>query len=271
MAIPDSTTEVRKVTTLGQLLEPIPDPIMSGSRIQGAPSPWFMLRHHPSNWEAADVDGVVRWLPEIGIHPAIPGVLGGRTLTKVESGERWKTVKAAVLKAQDKGWIYLDPDEAIAAEHLPDGVPVGPYIRRVPCRSASGESGWMHVEAWNVPIPGVKGEPQPFRFDRTSYNKWRAHLVDTGRIPAPLVQYLDRKVAVLATHMSRAQAANVNEDVRQRRIKATSDRLKAAKAAEAGGTDAPQIAADSNPIKRQQDEMQAKRKTAAKAAKKGGA
>lgn len=178
------------------------------------PSERFFLRHWPREWECEEVDGSPVWLPILGPHLLKPGTTNIRTLAKHEAHRPHLAYEFSVMSSRRDGWIYIDPDTAVPDDCLPDGVPEGGYLRSLDCVSRSGIAGEKWVEAWEVPVPTLPGEPQRWRFDRASYNRWRKHLVDSEQVPAPDAEWLTMKRDTVSKHLRRTKAKPLPTDLR---------------------------------------------------------
>ncbi len=215
---------------LAALLE---DPISTG-RASGLPKlhprPAFLLRHWPMNWEVAEVDGAPTWLPCVDLHLLVRGAAGIRTPGPHEPESN--AYADAVLEARRRGWVYLPLSGTIDAEHLPPGVPAGRYRRRIrgqhPITRVDVEA-W--VLAWEIPQPGLPGEPLSFELDRESYNRWRASLVTSGQIAPPVPQAKRAVLATITRHLGRARNSGVAPDVKAAQVEALTARLEAVNAA----------------------------------------
>lgn len=187
-----------------------------------------LLRHHPSNWEIGDVDGVVYWLPEICVHPVFPGAAGIRTRGPQDPVEAsWEDAKH---REEKKGWVYIDCDQPVPDHALPAGMPRGSLpVRQYEVRDpATGATGVRWEEAWKIPMPSLPDERQVWKFDRPAYNRWRLWLVETGQVAPPLEHVIRRRLANLADRVARVPT-HVSDDVRKRMLE---PRQAVAKAAE---------------------------------------
>ena len=216
---------------LAALLE---DPIDTG-RSSGLPKvhpkPPFLLRHWPMNWEIGEVDGEATWLPRIEPHLLVRGAAGIRTPGPHEPESN--AYADAVLEARRRGWVYLPLSATIAAEHLPPGVPEGRYRRRIrgqhPITRVDVEA-W--VSAWDVPETGLPGEPLRFSRDRQSWDKWRASLVASGQIAAPVSHAQRNYTSTIERHLARTRNSGIAPDVKAAKVASLEARLAAATAAE---------------------------------------
>lgn len=173
-------------------VEELPSASRGGLRVFAEPNPAFHLAHAPDAWDVAEIEGEVEGiklkgsyvLPMLSFRADVPGSTPGmRTRRDGEADEA--SYADAIRRWRDGGWTVLDRGRRIASAYLPPGVAEGIYVRRLACRSAQGQDGYHHFEAWNVPVRGPPASPQRFRFDLESYNRWRASLVLTGAVPEP--------------------------------------------------------------------------------------
>ena len=216
---------------LAALLE---DPIDTG-RSSGLPKVTpraaFLFRHWPMNWEIGEVDGEATWLPRIEPHLLVRGAAGIRTPGPHEPESN--AYADAVLEARRRGWVYLPLSATIAAEHLPPGVPEGRYRRRIrgqhPITRVDVEA-W--VSAWDVPETGLPGEPLRFSRDRQSWDKWRASLVASGQIAAPVSHAQRNYTSTIERHLARTRNSGIAPDVKAAKVASLEARLAAATAAE---------------------------------------
>jgi hypothetical protein len=209
-SLPDQTGAPKETNAaaLAALMQaPPPNTVSSVAAIRATPNYPFLLRHHRSAW-SVETEGLDEptLLPEINVHRLMPGCNGVRTRNENEPVER--AYEDAVAVARQAGWIYLDPQAVIpTGPFLPAGVPAGPYIRRIPAKHPlTGVMAHRYVEAWNVPVETLPDEDQQFKFDRASYNRWRAELVLSGLIPLPTEVVTDRLRKRVQGHVKRIQA-----------------------------------------------------------------
>lgn len=216
---------------LASLLE---DPVSVGNAPTGQPkvrpTPAFLLRHWPENWEIGLVDGEAAWLPEVTPHLLVRGAAGIRTPAPHEPEAN--AYSDAVLAARRLGWIYLSLSEAIPTELLPPGVPAGRYRRRIrgthPITRVPTEA-W--VTAWETPIQGLPSRALSFELHRESWNAWRASLAASGKLPAPTEQAKARVLARLERHLRRAKNAPLSQEIKGERIALLQSRVDQASAA----------------------------------------
>lgn len=187
-------------------------------RITASPTPSFLLRHNPKNWFVSTTLPTPTLLPEITQQVLSPGVNGVRTRSKNER-DPIDAYKTSVRDSQDKGWIYIEPSNLVGGDHLPPKVPVGHYIRAIPCRTLRGDvPGVRHVECWYVPLATLPETDQRFKFHRASYERWLLHLVETGQVPACLDYIADQLIQNADDRALRANQELAVGKASQRRV-----------------------------------------------------
>ena len=201
-------------------------------RLLASPAHAFVLEHDPEAWEVDLVDGVQTWLPVVHKRILKPGADGVRTRKENELPDA--SFRTALDRDRYEGKTVIPLDTVFAAEFFPAGMPAGRYMRVVDVvEPGTNSPGVRHMEAWWVPVSTPTGRPQQFSFDRATYNRWRAHLVETGVVgecpgstKATLVHRYRLRVEV-------AEIEPIPPDVRARKV------VDAAKLAEAieGATD----------------------------------
>lgn len=210
---------------LAALLE---DPISAGGAAPGLPklrpSPPFLLRHWPLNWEVGEIEGEAAWLPEVSPHLLVRGAAGIRTPAPHEP--ETQAYADAVLAARRLGWLYLPLSAEIPASLLPPGVPAGRYRRRVrgvhPITRVPVES-W--VTAWQVPQQGLPSQPINFELHEPSWNKWRASLVASGAIPAPTDAARNALRQKFDRHLKRTLASRLTGELRDQKVSKLKSRI----------------------------------------------
>ena len=215
---------------LAALLE---DPVDTG-RSSGLPKlnpkPPFLLRHWPMNWEIGEVDGSPTWLPRVEPHLLVRGAAGIRTPGPHEPESN--AYADAVLEARRRGWVYLPLSTSIPDELLPPGGPAGRYRRRIrgqhPITRVDVEA-W--VSAWDVPEPGLPGAPLTFTRHRESWDRWRASLVASGAIAAPVPQATRAVRQTIERHLGRTRNSGIAPDVKAAKVERLEARLAAATSA----------------------------------------
>ena len=123
------------------------------------------LAAHPDNYEVAEVDGALRWVPALRKIPFIKGVGGIR-----ENGDMGPFV--TWLNAE--GWVIIGNNPS--RKHWLH------YADSFPARG-----GAIKVDIWTTihqPSPKrVKFRREPEQV--AEYDRWRAKLIDEGVVPAP--------------------------------------------------------------------------------------
>jgi hypothetical protein len=197
------------------------------TRIRKRPNKRFFLRHFPTDWIFAEVDGSPVVLPDLAPHVLLPGTNGVRTRDREEDDSA--SYRDAVDAAQKEGWTYIPWSHVITdPAHLPSGVAPGKYIRTIACRDGLTKAeGTFYVEAWNVPVPTPRGQDQLFRFDRTSYHRWLASIVrsapgaNDGLIDPPMQSVLEQLRRRYADRVGRIKARpNPDPQDRAQKVKA---------------------------------------------------
>ena len=215
---------------LGHLLK---SPVQTGYQSTPIcePNARFFFRHWPREWEVEEVDGKPKWLPRLSPHILRAGSGNIRTLSPGEAHLPHRAYESAVMNARREGWVYFDPDEEVPSEFLPQGVPRGGYLRGLDCVSRSGGPGTRWVTAWTVPVKTLPGERQLWSFDREGFNRWRAHLVESGAVEAPDPNVMKRYLSRISRHISRNKSKPIPADLRAERVEKIANRLSAAEAA----------------------------------------
>ena len=219
---------------LGHLLK---SPVATGYQATPVASPnvRFFFRHWPREWEVEDVEGVPHWLPRLSPHVLKPGSGNIRTLSPSEAHLPHRAYESSVMNARRDGWIYMDPEEDVPSEFLPEGVPAGGYLRGLDCVSRSGGQGTRWVTAWTIPVRTLPGEVQQWSFDRDGYNQWRKHLVATGVVEPPESSVMSKYIARIRRHVSRNKAKPLPTDLRAERVGRINARLEKAESAHVAG------------------------------------
>lgn len=192
----------------------------------------FVLQHHANAWEVVSEGlGAPTWVPVLSPRLMQVGANGIRTISDSEAASA--AYEDALEKDRKHGIKTIPKGMVIASEFLPEGVPEGRYVRSLDAidpRTAT--KGKCHVEAWNVPQDVPPGQNHTFKFHRGLWNKWRAHLVESGVIEPPTEAVRSK---LLRKHDARVLSAEVDplpDEVRKRRVKekeAVRDTVKKAK------------------------------------------
>jgi hypothetical protein len=197
------------------------------------PNPAFFLVHHPKSWEV-ESEGLKAptFLPVFAPFALLPGAGGVRTRDRGEA--KSESYRRAVGDRRDRGEIFIDPNKPLAADHRPAGTPEGGYLRAAPCRDPkTGTEGLFHDEVWNVPLQGGGA-----RFDRASYNRWRAWLVESGAVPPCSDGVKAQMRRRFEARVEQAEVAPLPEEVRKRRLKEHQARLDVVTKAEKSSAEA---------------------------------
>jgi len=207
-----------------------------GFRIRARLSHDFVLQHHANAWEV-DSEGLSgpTWLPVLSPRIMQAGANGIRTIGDNE--DKAAAYTAALRSDQDQGVFTLPRDLRVSASFLPDGVSEGRYVRSLDAVDPRTRvKGSCHVSAWRVPQDVPPGQSHTFKFHRAEFNKWRAHLVESGVIQPPSESV---KAKLIRKHDARVLSAEVDplpDEVRKRRVKEKAeirDSIKSAKSPKA--------------------------------------
>lgn len=199
---PSSASAPRKVQV--ELESGLPDALAPARPIARLNSP-FVLRHHPSSFELAKLDGKDIILPEINQLILAAGV--GRVGTARGNAQGGAHLTAAFVASDQDGHVRLDPNEPIPANCLPPGVKAGGYLRSFKCQSKTGARGRHWIQVWQVlEEESVAGEDATFRWDLEAYNRWRVWLLATGRLQRPSERILRRFSTAARDRLERAMS-----------------------------------------------------------------
>lgn len=197
-------TTVRRQAETPILGEPVAS-LERSERVRLEPSPSFLLSCSPESYEVCEIDGEPVYLPTIQKHLATPGSNG------VDKGGGTAHLQANLTT---RGQILIQPTQC-PAELTPDGRPG--YLRRY-----EGTQGMVHLEAWInvVKAPGGKHEAQITKANEQLYRKWRLWLMETGVVPFPSEDWIQR------------YEDRLGERALRRATQAAAPEVKAARAAE---------------------------------------
>lgn len=205
-----------------------------GQRMIAAdPRAQFCFVHNP--FDAWDVTGEgldgIRFLPRFYSFAFTPGVQGNRQFRNADQARATPEFMygAALTKLRGQGHTVLWSTNSTNAQaemaqwdvtdpsHLPEGVEVGSYTRMVPV-SYRGVNGWRCVSAWETPMPALPGSRVRFKHNAAPFNRWRAHLVDSGLIAPPNELVLDNMRRPLDRRMNSARVAQVEASIKEQKI-----------------------------------------------------
>ena len=187
-------------------------------RIRLDPSPGFLLSCSPESYELSEIDGQPVYLPTIQKHEITPGVNG----VDARGG---RSIFEANLNA--RGQTLIDVHRC-PAELTPDNRPG--YWRRY-----EGVAGDVNIEAWRqvVPAPGGKHVAQLTKANEQLYRKWRLWLMETGIVPFPTEDWIQRYEDRLGERAHRRAAQAAAPEVKAERAAEADAQLKKARKARA--------------------------------------
>ena len=205
-------------------------------RLRAAPNSGFMLIHYPHEsgaWsvEAEGLDEPT-WVPDLTVADLVPGCGGVRTTERGEPAsaayEQWS------INLSRRGGVAYDPArpdlQVTDPDHLPVGVPPGPYIRQVethhvPDGHAHGLP-FYHLAAETMSNGRTPTAPIRRTLDAGAWNRWRVHLVDSGTIAQPAADIVADRIELQRSKVrSVAQDTRANADVRDRAVSEQQARL----------------------------------------------
>ena len=195
-------------------------------RLPVAPNHRFVLVHAAGAYEFKDG----RWLPQLKAHRLRPGVNGVR---RGHGG--WSNYFGRLVS---EGATIIDPIPA-------DGVlvtgddgkleTVDGYMIPWPARG-KGITGTHYKLVWSMPTVVGRGRSAIVRwdFDQEGYDAWRAHLVESGVLPAPRAVDVGQQVIVQRKRAERhARGAHDGAPHVQAKVEAEQGRLVAMETATA--------------------------------------
>ena len=195
-----------------------PQSMLRTERVRLDPEPPFVFTCSPEGYELSEIDGQPVYLPTIQKHEITPGVngvdaRGGRSIFEANVNAR--------------GQILIDvhkcPDDL-----TPDGRPG--YWRRY-----EGVAGDVNIEAWRqvVPAPGGKHVAQLTRANEQLYRKWRLWLMDSGLVPFPSEDWIQRYEDRLGERAHRRASQAAAPEVKAERAAEAATQLQKARKARA--------------------------------------
>lgn len=207
MAMPDLASLVHDSTSIDEV-----------TRVLSKPTAPFLLQHHPNAWEVA-TEGLDKptWVPIL--HPRIIR-MGANGMRTTKPGAPASDAYQRAIDIDSRHGVTTIPlDLIVKAEHLPNGMPEGRYIRTVDVTDpATKANGTKHIEAWQTPAHTPMGQVQEFTFDRAAYNRWRVHLVVAGVVGKPPGSVIEKAKRKHGTRVAMAEVANLPDEVRKRRV-----------------------------------------------------
>lgn len=220
MPVPTAPAPTPASASFAQMMAPREaSSLRSGARLRAAPNEPFLLFTDPlkvSCWEVVSIEDKGVLVPVLARMVLAPGINGIHVLRQGETRPE-RAYEDEVIRRKSRGQIVLDAAEAIPEACLPAGVPAGGYLRELPCE-LMGRSGTYHVEAWQIPLPTGEGERQRFRWDRGAYDRWRAWLVETGRVPTPAPHILTALQAAAQDRLEGIESRAMNPDAKTRKL-----------------------------------------------------
>ena len=216
-------------------------------RLRAKPNAPFFLIHSPheaGGWSVVSngLDGPT-WAPDLRPYQLVPGCGGVRTLERGEHAAA--AYEQAILNLQRRGAVVYLPEapamQVTDAEHLPDGVPAGPYIRQVetdtiPDGHARGVP-YYHLAQEQMSNGRTPAAPHKRVLDDAAWNRWRVALVDAGHIAAPDADVIAERIEQQRRKVgSASRDTRANAEVRAAAVDTQSARLAAMESARIPGT-----------------------------------
>lgn len=187
----------------------------SAKPLMAEPSPKFLWRWRPDQWEVATLpDGssvLVPMISSLFLKPGVNGVLPTRT--SGEARTEGQVEEKAILAAREAGWRFLSPDLVIGAEHLPAGVAPGPYRRSTPVVH-KGVAGVRWHDAWTT-WSRVEGSPARMTFHRPLLMGWLAEQARAGVFGEAPPEVVSDIGARLTDELTRKRSLNMPPDLRK--------------------------------------------------------
>lgn len=182
------------------------------------PNDPFLLMHSPHNWEAAEVEGEVYWLPVLQPLTIRGGLLGTKP-SRDKDGKPNHTAAIDKMRRRRVPRIVLEETSE--------------YLRAYDCRGPSSKrAGTFYADAWEKPQT-VAGAYSPER-DEAGYAAWRLQLMRSGRIEAPHPSIIAGLIARYQGHQDRITSAPDTPAMKRKasQVQSLADRAKAAKVPE---------------------------------------
>ena len=196
-----------------------------------SPGHTWVYAHNPMNWEIGEVDGKPAALPVLTTIRLQPGM--SLVKTQREGDEPTAYLRPAFQELLARGLKVISPDAPVPAKcapALPGSIKVRGYIAEVPARDpATSILGTHYAERWNVPIFTPPKAPQRFRFDRAAYNRWRAHLIESGQVDAPDASVLELLEQTADSQHRRRLSAPYTTETRAMKLEESATALEAAR------------------------------------------
>lgn len=215
--MPLPTTTARRAAEAPILGESVGS-LTTTERIRLDPSPAFVFSASPESYELSEIDGEPVYLPTIQHHPASPGSNG------VDKAGGLGHLQANL---STRGQVLIQPHQCPA--HLSaDGRPG--YLRRF-----EGTQGMVHLDAWVtvVKAPGNKHVAQSTPAGQQLYRKWRLWLMETGIVPFPTEDWIQRYEDRLGERALRRATQAAAPEIKAERAAEADAQLKKARKARA--------------------------------------
>lgn len=195
-----------------------PQSMLRSEKVRLDPEPLFVFSCSPEAYELSEIDGQPVYLPTIQKHEITPGVNG----VDARGG---RSIFEANLNA--RGQVLIDVNQC-PSELTPDGRPG--YWRRY-----EGVAGDVNLEAWRqvVPAPGGKHVAQLTKANEQLYRKWRLWLMETGMVPFPSEDWIQRYEDRLGERALRRATQAAAPEVKAERAAEAETQLKKARKARA--------------------------------------
>lgn len=195
-----------------------PQSMLRSEKVRLDPEPPFVFSCSPEAYELSEIDGQPVYLPTIQKHEITPGVNG----VDARGG---RSIFEANLNA--RGQTLIDVHRC-PAELTPDNRPG--YWRRY-----EGVAGDVNIEAWRqvVPAPGGKHVAQLTKANEQLYRKWRLWLMETGIVPFPTEDWIQRYEDRLGERALRRATQAAAPEIKAERAAEADAQLKKARKARA--------------------------------------
>lgn len=205
-------------------------------RLRAGPNSPFFLIHYPheaGSW-SCEVDGLdgPTWTPDLVVFSLVPGCGGVRTTERGEPASA--AYEQALINLGRRGAaVYMPAGPALQVddpEHLPAGVPPGPYIRQVETTTIpDGQSHglpYYHLAHETMTNGRTPTAPHKRTLDGGAWNRWRVALVDDGTIPPPAADVIEERIDQQRRKVaSAARDTRANADVRAAAVTEQQTRL----------------------------------------------
>lgn len=198
-------------------------------RLLTSPGHTWIYCHNPDNWEIGSVDGKPAALPVLTMIRLQPGM--NLVATQKQNQGPTQHIEAAFQNLTIRGLRVISPSEEVPAgcsPELPKLAKTRGYIVEYPARdSETSIEGTLYAERWSVPVWTPPRAPQRFRFDRATFDRWRAHLVLSGQVEAPDASVLEQLERVADSTHRRRLSASYTAETREIKLKESAAALAA--------------------------------------------